>query len=134
MYISIKPIYIEKIANHTKMYEFRNFIPKHKVSKLYIYVTKPTCELKYILEISDIIKYPEKLDLNGDGNILFNQGNFYKCAYKISKVSKLNKGIKLNILKEKYGFTPPQGFAYEDRYIKLTKDIEESEKELIWEI
>ena len=31
-------------------------------------------ELKYVIEIGDIVKYPEKLDSDGDGNYDFNIG------------------------------------------------------------
>ena len=132
LYMSINPNASSKIEKEVKLYEFRNYIPKRKFDKLYVYVTSPVCELKYILLIDDIISYPNTIPENGDGNCEFNQGIKSKHAYQISKVYKLKKPILLDELKEKYGFVPPQGYAYSDRYNDLTKFIESTEKDLVW--
>ena len=132
LYMSINPNTSSKIEKEVKLYEFRNYIPKRKFDKLYVYVTSPVCELKYILLIDDIISYPNTIPENGDGNCEFNQGIKSKHAYQISKVYKLKKPILLDELKEKYGFVPPQGYAYSDRYNDLTKFIESTEKDLVW--
>ena len=132
LYMSINPNASSKIEKEVKLYEFRNYIPKRKFDKLYVYVTSPVCELKYILLIDDIISYPNTIPENGDGNCEFNQGIKSKHAYQISKVYKLKKPILLDELKEKYGFVPPQGYAYSDRYNALTKFIESTEKDLVW--
>ena len=132
LYMSINPNASSKKEKEVKLYEFRNYIPKRKFDKLYVYVTSPVCELKYILLIDDIISYPNTIPENGDGNCEFNQGIKSKHAYQISKVYKLKKPILLDELKEKYGFVPPQGYAYSDRYNDLTKFIESTEKDLVW--
>lgn len=132
LYMSINPNATSKIENKVKTYEFRNYIPKRKFDKLYVYVTSPVCELKYILLIDEIISYPNTISENGDGNSEFNQGKKSKHAYQISKVYKLKKSILLNELKEKYGFVPPQGYAYSDRYSDLTNFVESTEKDLVW--
>ena len=56
---------------------------------------------------------------NGIGNIEFNQGDKTKYAYHIDKIYKIDP-INLKTLKEKYHFTPPQGYAYDTRYENLT--------------
>lgn len=132
LYMSINPSATSKIEKKVKTYEFRNYIPKRDFDKLYVYVTSPVCELKYILLIDDIISYPNTIPENGDGNFEFNQGTKSKHAYQISKVYKLKKSILLNELKEKYGFVPPQGYAYSDRYSDLTNFVESTEKDLVW--
>lgn len=132
LYMSINPSAASKIENKVKTYEFRNYIPKRKFDKLYVYVTGPVYELKYILLIDDVISYPNTIPENGDGNFEFNQGIKAKHAYQIGKVYKLKKTILLNELKEKYGFVPPQGYAYSDRYNDLTEYIESAEKDLLW--
>ena len=132
LYMSINPNATLKIEKKAKTYEFRNYIPKRKFDKLYVYVTSPVCELKYILLIDDIISYPSTIPENGDGNYEFNQGIKAKHAYQISKVYKLKNSILLNELKERYGFVPPQGYAYSDRYSDLTNFVESAEKDLVW--
>ena len=132
LYMSINPNATQKIEKKLKNYDFRNYIPKRNFDKLYVYVTSPVCELKYILVIDDIIQVPNTIPETGDGNCDFNNGIKSKYAYQISELYKLEKPIKLKNLKEEYGFAPPQGFAYGDRYSDLSEFIESSKKELVW--
>ncbi len=133
IFVSINPISIDKIEKKIKTYEFRNYIPKKKFNKLYVYVTSPICELKYIIQIANIISTPQKIEIGGDGNELFNDGKKSKYAYQISKVYKLTIPIKLSSLKEKFNFTPPQSYAYDEKYHDLSIFLAKSEKKLIWE-
>lgn len=121
IYISIKPKYIKLIESKLKNYEFRNYIPKNVFNTIFVYESSPTCELKYVFEISDIIAYPNKINEDGYGNIEFNNGTTSKYAYKIESVYILKKPIGLEELRQKYNFTAPQRFAYDSRYEKLTK-------------
>ena len=132
IFISINPIASNKIEKGIKTYEFRNYIPKKEFNKLYIYVTTPICELKYIMEITNIISTPQKIEIEGDGNEPFNEGKKSKYAYKIDKVYKITHPIKLSTLREKFNFTPPQSYAYETRYQELSAFLEKSDKKLMW--
>lgn len=132
VYMSIKDIHISKIVNKTKIYEYRNYIPKREFNRLYIYVPVPVCELKYILDIESIVSYPDKIKDISDGTNDFNKGIKPSNAYKVGRVYKLVNPIPLKLLKEKFGFTAPQGFAYDDRYKELTDYIEIVDKEIIW--
>ena len=124
IYISIKPKFTKKIETGEKNYEFRKYIPKQEICTLYVYETVPTCKLKYIIEIGDIIEYPNKILKSGYGNEDFNNGlKKSKYAYEIKHVDILEDPVDLKTLKEKYGFMPPQSYAYEDRYTELTNDI-----------
>lgn len=133
IYVSINYKAALKIEEGFKNHEFRNYIPKQDFKKLYVYVTKPSCKLKYILEIDDIIHFPNKIAENGDGNYEFNNGEKKKYAYHISRVYKLEYPISLKELKEKYKFMPPQSFVYKNRYLSLTEYLEKAKKTLIWE-
>lgn len=132
IFVSINPKAIEKIEKRIKTYEFRNYIPKKSFNKLYVYVTAPICELKYIMEISNVVNIPQQIKEEGDGNNLFNEGKKAKYAYRISKVYKLDRPIELSLLKEKFNFTPPQMYVYKERYQELSKSIDEGAKKLIW--
>ena len=123
IYISIKPIYLRKIESHEKNYEFRNYIPKKEFDTLFVYESYPTCELKYIIQIENIIEFPNKIDELGIGNYEFNNGNMSKYAYQIKSVYMLERPIKLKELKEKYNFNPPQSYAYNDTYKELSEYI-----------
>lgn len=128
IFLSIKPEFTKRIENGTKNYEFRNYVPKKDFELLYVHETVPTSSLKYIITIDKIVKYPDKIEEDGYGNSEFNKGLKTKYAYHISSVEKLVNPIPLKTLKEKFGFTPPQGYAYNERYPKLTKLINDSKK------
>ena len=87
IFISIKPEFIKKIECGEKNYEFRKYIPKKNINKLYVYVSSPDCCLKYILYIDKIIKYPNKIKESGYGNYEFNAGlKKSKYAYQNSMI------------------------------------------------
>ena len=91
---------------------------------MFVYETVPTCQLKYIIEVEKIVEYPNKINELGYGNADFNAGlKKSKYAYEIKHVDLLESPIALKELKDVYGFAPPQSYAYDDRYEKLTNDI-----------
>ncbi len=124
IYLSIKPEFTKKIETGEKNYEFRKYIPKESINTLFVYETTPTCALKYIIGLEKIIKYPEKILVQGYGNDDFNAGlKKSKYAYQIKNVYILENPINLKELKEKYGFTAPQSYAYDHRYKNLTEHL-----------
>lgn len=131
IYVSIHPDSIKKIIEGKKTCEFRNYIPRKNFRFLYTYVTTPTCALEYIIEIDTIIKYPQKLDFEGDGNTEFNQGSKAKYAFKINRVFRLENSIPLKILKRQYAFVPPQAYCYSETYQPLTNALLMAQKTLI---
>lgn len=131
IYISIKPFFVDLILNNEKNYEFRKYIPNKKFDKLYIYETLPKARIKYVINVTEISKFPQKINTNGIGNIEFNNGTKKsKYAYKLGKIFFLEKELTLQELKEKYNFVPPQSFAYVERYKSLTDYINKNVKEL----
>lgn len=132
IYISINPNAINKIIKQGKNHEFRNYIPKQPFDTLFVYVTAPISTLKYIININSVIKFPNNISYIGDGNYEFNNGDKSKFAYEIYSVHELNKPIKLTELKNKYNFTPPQSFAYDKMYDKLTCQILNSDMKLLF--
>lgn len=131
IYVSINPEPTSKIVQGIKNHEFRNYIPKKSFKFLYVYVTAPQSQLKYVIEIGDIVKYPEKLESNGDGNLDFNIGKKSKYAYQIIKVYELACPISLEELKNKFRFVPPQAFSYAETFAELTEHLSKAEKTII---
>ena len=132
IFISIKPEFTKRIEIGEKNYEFRKYIPKEDFDKLYVYETVPTCSLKYVLTIDKIIEYPNKIPEKGYGNTDFNAGlKKSKFAYHILKVEKLDNPISLKELKSKFGFTAPQSYAYDTKYIELVNFINNSSKKVM---
>ena len=131
IYVSINPEATSKIVQGIKKYEFRNYIPKKSFKFLYVYVTAPQSKLKYVMEIGDVVKYPEKLDKYGDGNLNFNIGKKSKYAYPIIKVYELAYPISLEELKNKFDFVPPQAFTYSETFSELTEHVSKAEKKLL---
>ncbi len=127
IFISIKPKYLRKIESGEKNYEFRNYYPRQKIDVLYVYETVPTCELKYIIELGEIIEFPNKILKNGYGNKEFNEGKMSKYAYEIKSVYILKNPISLTELRKLYNFVAPQSYAYDITYKKLTSKINNME-------
>jgi len=127
IYLSIKSVFIKKIETGEKNYEFRKYYPKEKIDILYVYETAPISALKYIIELGDIIEYPNKILKDGYGNLDFNRGlKKYKYAYEIKHVDILENPIALAQLKDGYDFCPPQSYAYDHTYPELTEYINNS--------
>ena len=131
IYVSIKPTPMTKIVQGIKNHEFRNYTPKNDFKFLYVYVSKTKKKLKYIIEINKILKYPDKIEVNGDGNKEFNNGKGSKYAYQIFKVYELEKPISLKELKQKFNFVPPQAFTYDITYPDLSDYIIKAKKHII---
>lgn len=123
VFMSLKPKNMELILKKEKTFEFRNYLPKKEINTIFIYESLPVGELKYIIKIGKIKKYPERLVKKGIGNEEFNNGNKPKYAYEIKELYKLNYAISLNTLKEKYEFNPPQAYIYAERNFRLTNYI-----------
>ncbi len=131
IYLSIHIGPVSKIITGLKTHEFRNYIPKKEFEYIFVYVTVPIKELKYIIKVGEIVEENSKIKYEGDGNAEFNKGLITKFAYEILEVYELEKPIPLQTLKEKYKFNPPQAFAYGNKYKELSKDILNQNKKLI---
>jgi hypothetical protein len=110
--ISIHPGPVEKIVNGTKSHEFRNYRIPVQVSRIWIYVTKPVCELRYMAIIGPA-KQPGEIPENGIGNAEFNRGEMTKFAHELLQVYELNNPVSIQVMKEN-GWVegPPQKYVY----------------------
>ncbi len=117
---SLKPIYANLILNKQKNHEFRSVKPKNLPKRVWFYVSSPESKLKYLAEVGEIIVYPNKIHVPGEGNQEFN--NSYKSldfAYPIIHFYKIKEPITLKDLKSNFGFSAPQSFAYLNKYDEL---------------
>lgn len=120
--ISIKPKYVEQIIKKLKNYEFRNYIPKQGVTRLWIYTSTPIKKLEYVADIDTIVKQPEIIPEDGIGNHEFNKKISKYCyAYHIKHLFKLEESINLQTLKLNFNVTAPQSYFY----LKNNKNLEE---------
>lgn len=124
VFMSIKEIHINRILHKTKNHEFRTKRPKIHFDYIIVYVPTPIKELKYILKVKQPVVSPNKIIIEGHGNKEFNNTKTEKYAYPIENVYKINKPIKLDILKQKFNFTAPQSFAYGEKYQELLEYID----------
>ncbi|KAK2597836.1 hypothetical protein N8I77_012597 [Diaporthe amygdali] len=115
--ISVHPDHAEQIAEGVKTHEFRNYRIPQTVARIWMYITKPVCALKYMATISGA-KEPGEIspDDSGVGNEEFNQGKGPKFAYELKQVYQLNNPVSLKRMKEngwveeapaKYVYVPP---------------------------
>lgn len=127
--LSIKPQFVELIANKEKNYEFRRYKPSRDVSTIVVYTSSPVKEIRYILDIDDIVEYPQQIDESGIGNSDFNEGKKKsRYAYRIKAVYELEKSVSLSVLKDKFGFYPPQRYIYGNSITELIEFIFKIEK------
>ena len=124
VFMSIKEIHINRILSKIKNHEFRTKKPKKYFDYIIVYVPTPIKELKYVLKVKHPIASPDKIMIDGYGNKDFNNTNIEKYAYPIENVYKINKPIKLDILKQEFDFTPPQSFTYGEKHQKLLEYID----------
>lgn len=115
--LSIHPEQAEQIAEGVKTHEFRNYRIPQTVGRIWIYVTRPMCELMYMAPISPA-KQPGEISLDdpGVGNKEFNEGTGMKFAYELKQVYELNNPVSLARMKKngwveeapaKYVYVPP---------------------------
>ena len=86
-----------------------------------------------IIEIGKILKYPDKIEVDGDGNKEFNNGSKFNYAYQILKVYELENPITLEVLKQRFDFVPPQAFTYDTRYPDLSDYLLKAKKHIVVE-
>lgn len=131
--ISIKPKFVDVIKKGLKNYEFRKYIPKKGVNRLWIYTSSPICSLEYVADIDNIITYPEHIQEEGIGNDEFNRGlKQSKHAYHIKHLYRLKTPLKLESLKSEFGFTAPQSYFYLKNNPKLSEFVLTQELEKIF--
>jgi len=120
IFLSIKPKFARLIASGEKTYEFRRYKPKDPVKRIWLYVTSPLSELKYIVEVGEIVEYPTKIPEDGIGNADFNKGlKVSKFGFSIMHLYELVEGIPISKLRSKFNFNAPQGFIYTDTFPEL---------------
>lgn len=131
--ISIKPKFVDLIKDGHKNYEFRKYIPKKGVDKLWIYTSSPICTLEYVAVIDNIVTYPKHIIEEGIGNDDFNNGlKQSKHAYHIKHLYSLKTPLKLERLRKEFGFTAPQSYFYLENNQKLSEFVRRQELERIF--
>jgi predicted transcriptional regulator len=118
--LSIKPEYVVKIMNHTKLYEFRKKIPQKSVTRIIIYSSEPEQMIVGEFEVLDIIRLKptplwEMTKSSAGITRTKYREYFHGCnvafAYRIGHVTQYDPPKKL----EDYGVDqPPQSFIYLD--------------------
>lgn len=111
--ISIHPEPADLIANGSKDHEFRSYKIPNTVSRIWLYVTSPTCELRYMAVIGPAKQPGEIVDDSGIGNREFNGGSGSKFAYELQEVYLLNNSVSLATMKENgWMGGSPQKYVY----------------------
>ncbi|KAI1387406.1 uncharacterized protein F4822DRAFT_406331 [Hypoxylon trugodes] len=100
--VSLHPEPLAMILDRSKNHEFRTWKIPPSVSRIWIYSTRPTSELRYMCILSPPKVPGEIQDEKGVGNVEFNQGTMNaNFAYEIVQVYELNNPVPLNEMKKK---------------------------------
>ncbi|GAP88322.1 hypothetical protein SAMD00023353_3001250 [Rosellinia necatrix] len=112
--VSLHPEHIGRIVDRTKNHEFRAWKIPQQVSRLWIYITRPESQLKYMCLFGEPKTPGEIQDENGVGNVDFNHGKMAaKFAYEILQVYELNNPVSLDEMKKKgWVAGAPQKYTY----------------------
>ncbi|KAL0941877.1 uncharacterized protein CTRU02_204640 [Colletotrichum truncatum] len=114
IFISIHPEHMDNIVAGTKDHEFRSYKIPSTVSRMWMYITKPASELRYMACISEA-KVPGEIDEDGIGNADFNRHKLpgAKFAYRLYEVYELNDPVPLGEMQENgWLHGPPQKYNY----------------------
>ena len=131
--VSIYPKFTNLIKTGEKNYEFRKYVPKRGVNRLWIYSSSPICALEYMAEIDKIVEYPEQIGESGIGNDDFNNGlKNSKFAYHIKHLYKLPFPLPLERLRSKFNFSAPQSYFYLDSNDELKNFLSKQQLEIIF--
>ena len=116
--ISIKPEYIDKIFDGSKKFEYRKTLCRQNIDTIIMYSTYPVMRVVGEIQITSIIEdtpdtvWQKTKDFSGITKQFFDKyysGKNQAIAYKIGKVTKYNKPLKLS----DFGLThAPQSFVY----------------------
>ncbi|KAI0009376.1 hypothetical protein F4779DRAFT_640571 [Xylariaceae sp. FL0662B] len=100
--VSLHPEPLARILDRTKNHEFRAWKIPPSVSRVWIYSTRPSCELRYMCMLGPPKVPGEIKNKSGIGNAEFNQGKgVMKYAYEILQVYELNNPVSLDEMKQK---------------------------------
>lgn len=112
--VSLHPEHIARIVDRTKNHEFRAWKIPQEVSRIWVYITRPESELRYMCLFSEPKTPGEIEDEKGIGNLEFNQGKkAAKFAYEILQVYELNNPVSLEEMKRKgWVAGAPQKYTY----------------------
>ena len=116
--MSIKPEYIDKIFDGSKKFEYRKTLYRQNIDTIIMYSTYPVMRVVGEIQITSIIEdtpdtvWQKTKDFSGITKQFFDKyynGKNQAIAYKIGKVTKYNKPLKLS----DFGLThAPQSFVY----------------------
>lgn len=117
--LSIKPEFVEKIEDGSKLYEFRKSIFKQETNEIWVYASAPRKQIVGKIYVEDIIEdTPQNLWISFQKNAGINQNDFFSYfagkdkgfAIKIKQFEPFDNPI--NPYEAKANFVPPQSYAY----------------------
>ncbi|KAK9413148.1 hypothetical protein SUNI508_12033 [Seiridium unicorne] len=110
--VSIYGEHVENITKRIKTHEFRDWKFPQTVHRVWIYITRPASQLKYMC-IFGPPKTPGEVHEDGLGNAEFNRGmKRSKFAYEVLEIYELNNPVSLQVMKQNGWPAAPQKFAY----------------------
>lgn len=116
--LAIKPEYVAKIFNQTKLYEFRRKIPQKPVSTVVVYATEPEHKIVGEFEVMEVLSmkptplWEKTKDSAGIARAKYRE-YFRDCttayAYRIGRIYLYDSPKSIEELGIKH---PPQSFVY----------------------
>ncbi|TLD33193.1 hypothetical protein PspLS_00993 [Pyricularia sp. CBS 133598] len=99
--VTMHPSKVKEIVDGIRNHDFRTAKLPRSVHRLWIYVARPACELRYMATIGEPHEPGEIDSKTGLGNAEFNEGKTSaKWAYELEQVYVLNNPVSLERMKE----------------------------------
>lgn len=112
--MSIKPEHMANIATGVKNHEYRKYLLRASVRRIWFYTTHPHSRIEYVAQISPGRKPGEVPEDGGLGNDDFNAGKkVSKVGYAIEKLWKIVPAVSFAMARQCSSLkAPPQKYNY----------------------
>lgn len=111
--ISIYGENVTRMIERTKTHEFRAWKIPESVHRVWVYITKPASELRYMFLLGPP-QTPGEVEGDGIGNADFNAGRKKSAAfaYEVLDIYELNNPVSLELMKKNGWPAAPQRYAF----------------------
>lgn len=129
IFISIHPVYADKIMEGVKTIELRRRFPEldGMQARLFVYSTHPVKSLIGYAEIKDVHHMPirkiwssfsNKAHIEKEDFTRYFKGVDYGYAVELKNPIKFSSPVPINFLMENYGIAAPQSYRYLDEEVE----------------
>jgi len=119
--LTIRPSCAESIHKGEKNHEFRGYLLRSSVERLWLYESAPRCAIRFVMQTAEPKSPGEVRDPSGFGNDAFDAGEIPGYAYPVRALYKLQTPLTREAMKTRFNMQSPQGYRYANQ--KLVQEL-----------